>query len=787
MTTIRDGFQSVTLDPFNHVLEFVGPICARQTPLKLKGDARIHLNKTIKVKSITLKFKGMTRVCHHNSVESIDISSPILPKQKSMLLTSTTTLTSGEVILPWELDIPNIYPCSVMIKRLVIQYKVELVIAFGLNKSVKAEFPVIIKRHVLPTIYYAPSVPSKVHTQTISTKFHYEIECPRIVCSTQQTFPVAIKLVSIGGPKRVLNIRSQIIQFELYRCTNISKTEADVLKGEWATPQRTTSSQPEQPRNSKPSSNGLSARFVKRTPPALIHALDESEPMAAHQRILLRHRIHDYLFLDLKSPLASIYHQLEITFQFGSKFEDIRARVPITLISAASSQPSHVRPILDTAHSNASATSSVTVRPIPMYPFELDPDCLRPLCVTDESRLDSAGTATIITNSDSDRPGSSLTGHLSSTQTEDQRTFKPPTPSPLTSQQYKHQRSLSSGSFSSASKSYNTRSSDLDTGKSSSSSSFSHLDQRPSSSTQSDLSLPLPASYDHGKRRAPTNYEELLMDDQSEQLIASDSSSSHHTPRHSFTGVSLASRPLSPGLPPAAGLPVHTTLHPHLSHGALLEEGILPSSDSVISSDDIGSLTSSVNHPWHRYAPAMHYAQGFITNGKRPERRLSMLSVAQSSIVDPDDYIIDVIDQLQFDHDFQENQARSLEQHYKHAELPPLPMDTNLSPSTPQPLPPPRTPAPLVTNTAIDTILASSAHLRSTRHLDVSQDIQLAAAAVDELNLYDTTDDEDQWPVSSSLPPPPPRLARPSSQLPANDPQQELDPVCLCPKHGVPI
>jgi hypothetical protein len=217
---MKDGFKSITIEPFNDCLDFPGPINAQKPSNNsrlLKGDICLELTKAIKVKRATIKFKGSSHVCYQNTLELVNLNSPILPKLKLPLFSSTTLLGPGQVILPWEMEIDNIYPASIKIKRVSIQYKVELNISLGLHRTVKAEYPIVIQRHLLPCLEMAPLVPTKLYTKTISTKFHYEIEAPRIVCIAQETIPFAIKLLAIESQKRVLSIRTQIIQVELYR------------------------------------------------------------------------------------------------------------------------------------------------------------------------------------------------------------------------------------------------------------------------------------------------------------------------------------------------------------------------------------------------------------------------------------------------------------------------------------------------------------------------------------------------------------------------------------------
>ncbi|KAI8075295.1 hypothetical protein BC940DRAFT_287951 [Gongronella butleri] len=821
MAIFTDGaFRSVSIEPFNRVLEFLGPInlAHPNSPLKLKGDVRLDVAKAVKVHKMTLKFEGWTHAVHHSSIEKVDLECVIAPEQKTTLLPTTTSLAAGQVILPWELEIPNIYPCSVMIKRLMIQYRLEVKIKLRYKTlRVRADQPIIIKRHLLPSVYLAPAVPPKTHTNTISTKFHYEIDCPRVVCVTQGDFPISIKLVSIGSQKRVLSIRTQIIQFELYRCS-VSKTDTDVTKGEWALTQHHHQEQHQSSQANGGRSNALSARFIKRTPPALIHALDESETISAHQRVLLRHRLHDYLILDLKSPLATIYHQLEITLQFGSKFEDIRARLPVSLISAA-----HGLVVPPTAASSGSSASTTTtgsataVPAMPLYPFEQLPDSITPLCVTDESYLDMHGTTTILTTTNMDtatapplspRPPSSRYSNNSNSNTTSSTATTTTGPSSSQDDDALHHPMLTAAAAAAtASRSFVSSRRPV------------HHHERPQSSAsytsrtidESDLLAPAPARPRRASSASTRVQDDCLSYEESTTSSGSGSGSGSGNymsfnpnlqPDHSFVDASsLASRPMSPTFATAPNLPSSTNLQPQAATGALPEESFLPSSASVFSTDDLQSLSSSVHHPWHRYAAAMQYAQGYVNHGQADaahqqvlRRRMSGLSVAQSSIVDPDDYILELIDNLQADHEFQEGHARALEDHYKHADLPPLPPSLPVKPVK-QPLPPTntynrrQTPTPTPTTNPIDTILAPT----SSRRL-LPDDIVLAAATIDDMHLSDDDDDTqtDTRPNPTSLlPPPPPR--RPSAhqlqppQQQHNDENDDDDAVCLCPKHGVPI
>jgi hypothetical protein len=216
---MKDGFRTIEIEPINGFLDFIGPAKepSSETNQLLKGEVRLELTKTIKVRSMTIKFKGTTTTCHPRIQDRPTISAQILPKLKTSLFTKSTSLPPGKHVLPWELEIPNIYPRSLSIKRGSVNYKVELTISLGIKNTITEEYPILIKRHLLPSKQLAPLVSTKTYSNTISTRFHYDIEAPRIICVEQGYVPVALRYISIGNQKVVKSIRTQIIQIETYR------------------------------------------------------------------------------------------------------------------------------------------------------------------------------------------------------------------------------------------------------------------------------------------------------------------------------------------------------------------------------------------------------------------------------------------------------------------------------------------------------------------------------------------------------------------------------------------
>ncbi|KAF7730145.1 hypothetical protein EC973_002753 [Apophysomyces ossiformis] len=339
----KDGFQSVEIEPLNGYVDFLGstkPACTTSLCSRLlEGEARLSLTKPVKIRHIVVKFKGCSSVCLGNNM---NVHTPLLPKLKVQLFNKTTTLPAGNHRFPWELEIPNLYPRSLELKRASVQYKVEISVTFGLHKTITAEYPIVVRRHQLLCKELAPLIETKSYQNTLAGKFHFEFEAPRIICYEQGTIPMAIKYLCFAK-RRVRSIRTQLLQIELYRSQSISKSEADlenVVKHN---------------RNSKI----RYAKYVRRLSPAMIHHVEGLSPW--QEPLVLHHRMDQNASTEIESPLVSVYHQIEIIFQFGQKFEDVRAKLP-TVVSSLGPQ------------------KALKDGSTPKYPFEIAP-LTKPLSV----------------------------------------------------------------------------------------------------------------------------------------------------------------------------------------------------------------------------------------------------------------------------------------------------------------------------------------------------------------------------------------------------------------------
>ncbi|KAI7847093.1 hypothetical protein BDC45DRAFT_527177 [Circinella umbellata] len=285
--------------------------------LMLKGEALFSLTRPLKIRGMSVKFKGASQT----SLRGGNIQASILPKLKQILF-GKTTLPAGEHIIPFLLEVPNIYPATLSIKRAIISYKVELSIIgiFGLQKkSITAEHPVEIRRHLLRCKEMAPLVETQIIEDTVPAKFHYEIDAPQIVCLQQGSIPFSIKYLCFASQKPVRNIRTQLKQIELYSAD--ARTANPYRKIQNIADTLIMSTRPHK-------------KYIKRTIPALLHSVDNSQEKSTWKRpLILRHKLQKLLSPTLDSPLVTICHELEIIFQFEHAFENIKAKVPIVIAS----------------------------------------------------------------------------------------------------------------------------------------------------------------------------------------------------------------------------------------------------------------------------------------------------------------------------------------------------------------------------------------------------------------------------------------------------------------------
>jgi hypothetical protein len=68
-------------------------------------------------------------------------------------------------------------------------------------------------------------------------------------------------------------------------------------------------------------------KYAKRIQPFTIHHVN-SDFDTKIEPLLISHQLSNILIPGIESPLASIYHQLEVTFNFGHKYDEVKAKIP---------------------------------------------------------------------------------------------------------------------------------------------------------------------------------------------------------------------------------------------------------------------------------------------------------------------------------------------------------------------------------------------------------------------------------------------------------------------------
>lgn len=224
---MKEGITSVDIEPTSNHVDFLGPThdstIAFETQT-LKGNIRLVTTKAVKIKSINVKFKGESIIFQSKTQEQYqyEISTPILPKLKVKVYEKSTVLTQGEHLLPWELEIPNIYPMSFSNKKCNIKYKVQMKIHLGMNRTISASRVISIKRHLLPS-QQQTSI-QKIFEYTFANGFQYRIQVPKTVCIEQGHAPIS---VSFNGMP-VEYISTQITQVEIYRYNYSQKVKKEI-------------------------------------------------------------------------------------------------------------------------------------------------------------------------------------------------------------------------------------------------------------------------------------------------------------------------------------------------------------------------------------------------------------------------------------------------------------------------------------------------------------------------------------------------------------------------------
>jgi hypothetical protein len=123
------------------------------------------------------------------------------------------------------------------------------------------------------------------------------------------------------------------------------------------------------------------SKFFKRIQPVTVNTIDNSgEHDYILMPLLIKHELDSALLQNTESPLVTIHHQLEITFNFGPEHDEIRAKVPVVISTVPDSH------IVDQINSYGNPDAKAAQK----YDLETHQDYTLPLLVETLETSDSS-------------------------------------------------------------------------------------------------------------------------------------------------------------------------------------------------------------------------------------------------------------------------------------------------------------------------------------------------------------------------------------------------------------
>ncbi|KAG2178036.1 hypothetical protein INT43_003289 [Umbelopsis isabellina] len=340
---MKDAFDELSIAPIDSYIDFGRSGNAKESRI-LKGDIAFTLNRPVKMRSIMLKFKGITTISiapntavigptlHHESMVSFG-------KQK-ISLKGKSVFSQGSHTIPWQVVIPNNLPQTLALKRATIAYQLEAVVLFGIKKSLRVSCPITIRKNMLPSFEKIPVADTRLFQATIP-RFHYEIEAPTAAYIELEEFTYTIKLLLFALDKPVRVIKSTLVQVETFRSQpqshyQLGDTQAYCIQPEWSPIDQAYDhiAHVNDSKTIKANLTGLIREYTKPAP-SVTHAFDENKPSSCTHPLVLRQPVPSQLTPSIDSPLLTISHQLHITITFINKIDEITIKIPIAVLSIA--------------------------------------------------------------------------------------------------------------------------------------------------------------------------------------------------------------------------------------------------------------------------------------------------------------------------------------------------------------------------------------------------------------------------------------------------------------------
>ncbi|KAG2186960.1 hypothetical protein INT44_003188 [Umbelopsis vinacea] len=342
---MKDAFDEISIAPLDSYIDLCGPE-ETQPCYMFKGDIHLTLNRPVKIRSMEIKFKGTTMVnMGLNTIGLGHDTATTFGKMKRVLV-NKSAFSAGSASIPWEFAIPPFFPQTLSLKRATIAYSLEVVVSFGIKKSLRVSCPVTVRRPTLPSYQLSPFVESRLYKATIPTKFHYEIEAPTLACIEQEELFYSIKLLLFSLDKTVRAIKTTLVQVESYRSQPQSNHQWGQYLKHSAQPEWKPSEQSFDhtchildPKSFRANGTGT-LRDLTKPAPSVTHNLDDNNiPSSWTQPLVLRQPISQQFNASVDSPLLTISHQLHITLTLIHKIDEITIKVPILLSSLPYTTP----------------------------------------------------------------------------------------------------------------------------------------------------------------------------------------------------------------------------------------------------------------------------------------------------------------------------------------------------------------------------------------------------------------------------------------------------------------
>ncbi|KAK9702121.1 hypothetical protein K7432_011398 [Basidiobolus ranarum] len=184
----------------------------------LRGTVILNLKKSLKVRSITLRLKGVVKfklvsdLCHKKET--------LIKYKWNVLAPSEHIYTLGSKMHQFDFEIPlsGDLPESVKATHGNISYKLSACVERpGFNHDTKATLPIIIQRLPSPLSSGYQEPPTTSITGVWASRFFYEVDMPTYLYSPGESIPIAFKFHPLDTFFQVEKVILDVIEYTIYK------------------------------------------------------------------------------------------------------------------------------------------------------------------------------------------------------------------------------------------------------------------------------------------------------------------------------------------------------------------------------------------------------------------------------------------------------------------------------------------------------------------------------------------------------------------------------------------